>query len=65
MEEHFNENYLESDKFPKASFKGTIADIKTVNFTRTDLTTLLYLVISPSITSRRRLLRMAHHDKIG
>lgn len=33
MEEHFNENYLESDKFPKASFKGTIADIKAVNFT--------------------------------
>jgi len=27
MEEHFNENYLESDKFPKATFKG-----KVVNF---------------------------------
>ena len=24
MEEHFNENYLESEKYPKASFKGTI-----------------------------------------
>ncbi len=24
MEEHFNENYLESDKFPKAVFAGTI-----------------------------------------
>lgn len=24
MEEHFNENYAESDKYPKASFKGTI-----------------------------------------
>ncbi len=24
MEEHFNENYAESDKFPKATFKGTI-----------------------------------------
>lgn len=23
MEEHFNENYLESDKFPKASFSGS------------------------------------------
>jgi len=33
MEEHFNENYLESEKFPKASFKGTIADIAKVNFT--------------------------------
>jgi len=26
MEEHFNENYAESDKYPKATFKGTIAD---------------------------------------
>src|SRR3569623_193709 len=26
MEEHFNENYLESDKFPKASFKGKIQE---------------------------------------
>lgn len=24
MEEHFNENYMESDKFPKTSFKGKI-----------------------------------------
>jgi len=24
MEEHFNENYMESDKFPKATFKGRI-----------------------------------------
>jgi polyisoprenoid-binding protein YceI len=24
MQEHFNENYMESDKFPKATFKGTI-----------------------------------------
>ena len=23
MQEHFNENYVESEKFPKASFKGT------------------------------------------
>lgn len=26
MEEHFNENYAESDKFPKATFKGKIED---------------------------------------
>lgn len=25
MEEHFNENYIESDKFPKATFKGKVA----------------------------------------
>ncbi|RYY42823.1 MAG: YceI family protein [Chitinophagaceae bacterium] len=32
MEEHFNENYMESDKFPKAIFKGLISDHATVNF---------------------------------
>ncbi|MFH6769838.1 YceI family protein [Gaetbulibacter aquiaggeris] len=26
MEEHFNENYAESDKYPKATFKGIIED---------------------------------------
>ncbi len=34
MEEHFNENYMESDKFPKATFKGKIEDFnieKTIN----------------------------------
>ena len=24
MQEHFNENYMESDKYPRATFKGTI-----------------------------------------
>lgn len=32
MEEHFNENYLESEKFPKATFKGMIADLSKVSF---------------------------------
>jgi len=26
MEEHFNENYVESDKYPKSTFKGKIED---------------------------------------
>ena len=34
MEEHFNENYLESDKYPKSTFKGTIADISKVTFSK-------------------------------
>ncbi len=25
MEEHFNENYMESDKYPKATFKGKVS----------------------------------------
>ncbi|MGL1888092.1 MAG: YceI family protein [Reichenbachiella sp.] len=32
MEEHFNENYLESEKYPKATFKGTISDFPNFNF---------------------------------
>ena len=34
MQEHFNENYMESSKFPKATFKGKIADASKVNFTK-------------------------------
>ena len=34
MQEHFNENYMESDKFPKASFKGTIQNPASVNFSK-------------------------------
>jgi hypothetical protein len=32
MEDHFNENYMESDKLPKATFKGTIAEPAKVDF---------------------------------
>ena len=28
MEEHFNENYVESEKYPKATFKGTFRNIR-------------------------------------
>lgn len=31
MQEHFNENYVESEKFPKAEFKGNITDYKSIN----------------------------------
>jgi len=34
MEEHFNENYLESEKFPKSIFKGNISNLSEVNFTK-------------------------------
>lgn len=34
MEQHFNESYLESDKFPKATFKGTVTDISKVDFSK-------------------------------
>jgi polyisoprenoid-binding protein YceI len=34
MEDHFNENYLESSKIPKADFKGFITNISSVDFTK-------------------------------
>jgi hypothetical protein len=35
MEEHFNENYMESDKFPKSVFKGKITNLASVDFSKT------------------------------
>lgn len=34
MQDHFNENYMESDKYPTSSFKGTITNISKVNFAK-------------------------------
>jgi len=34
MEEHFNENYMESGKFPKAVFKGKLNNLGAVDFTK-------------------------------
>ena len=34
MQEHFNENYVESDKFPKAEFKGLIDANNGINFSK-------------------------------
>ncbi len=33
MQEHFNENYVESDKYPKAIFKGIIENSSTLELT--------------------------------
>jgi YceI-like domain len=34
LEEHFNENYMESDKFPKSSFRGKITNLSSVDFSK-------------------------------
>jgi hypothetical protein len=34
MEEHFNENYVESEKFPRTQFKGKITNLSNVNFSK-------------------------------
>ncbi|MEZ4888418.1 MAG: YceI family protein [Chitinophagales bacterium] len=33
MQEHFNENYMESGKYPKATFKGQIQNASVINWT--------------------------------
>lgn len=34
MQEHFNENYVESSKYPKASFNGTVTNIDQLDLTK-------------------------------
>lgn len=34
MQEHFNENYMESDKYPKATFKGQVVDAGRINLAK-------------------------------
>lgn len=34
MQEHFNENYVESNKFPKAEFKGNILNNTEINYSK-------------------------------
>lgn len=34
MEEHFNENYMESDKLPKSTFQGKITNLNAIDFSK-------------------------------
>ena len=34
MEEHFNENYMESEKFPKSTFNGKITNFSDIDFSK-------------------------------
>ncbi|MGE5520698.1 MAG: YceI family protein [Candidatus Dadabacteria bacterium] len=34
MQEHFNENYVESDKYPKGEFKGVITNNSDINYSK-------------------------------
>lgn len=40
MEEHFNENYMETGKFPKSEFKGKIDDVKDIDWQRPTVQTI-------------------------
>lgn len=39
MQEHFNENYMESGKHPKATFKGVIEDIQNLDLKKAETQT--------------------------
>ena len=47
MQEHFNENYMESNKFPKANFRGKIA-----GFNASEISTSKEYTIKGSLTVR-------------
>lgn len=34
MEDHFNENYMESNKHPKSTFKGYVTNVKEIDFSK-------------------------------
>ncbi len=34
MQEHFNENYVESDKYPKGEFKGSVSNNSEINYAK-------------------------------
>ncbi len=40
MQEHFNENYVESDKYPKAVFTGVIENSKAISFEKDNVVTV-------------------------
>lgn len=40
MQEHFNENYMESDTYPKATFKGTVENSAALVLTKDNTTTV-------------------------
>ena len=34
MQEHFNENYVDSDKYPNATFKGKVTNLDEIKFSK-------------------------------
>ena len=34
MQEHFNENYMQSDQFPNSTFSGKVTNLKEINFAK-------------------------------
>lgn len=61
MEEHFNENYVESDKYPKASFKGKVDDFDASQVTAAEKT----VTITGDLTLHGKTKRVSSTAKIS
>jgi hypothetical protein len=61
MEEHFNENYVESDKYPKASFKGKVDDFDASQVTTAEKT----VTITGDLTLHGKTKRVSSTAKIS
>jgi polyisoprenoid-binding protein YceI len=64
MQEHFNEKYVESDKFPKATFKGTIQNYSSLKLSEkpTEVTvkgTLTIHGVAKEVTYKGTLAKMS------
>lgn len=58
MQEHFNENYVESDKFPQATLKAIIVNFKEIDLSKSGIN---HVVLDADIT----LHGVSHHYSIN
>jgi len=56
MEEHFNENYIESTKYPKATFKGKIINFDASKLTTSENYYLVGVLIIHGVTKKTRII---------
>ena len=58
MEEHFNENYIESNKYPKSTFKRTVSDVNKVSFDKQHLPVTVTKGVFEFMGDKRPLLQL-------
>ena len=55
MQEHFNENYMESDKYPDASFSGNIVGLKSLKETPNQVANVSGILTIHGVSKQRDL----------
>lgn len=68
MQEHFNENYVESDKYPKATFKGQILNFKEIDPEESMVTVegdLTIHGVSKPIQTQAKMVRTEKNTKLN